>query len=840
MKVIIDGKSIETDSKRTILDIARDNGISIPSLCDHPELIPFTGCRLCLVQIEGKRGFLPACSTEPEEGMKVKTQTPKLRRLRKQILELILSEHPNACLICQEKENCDEMKSTIRKVGEATGCVLCPNNGRCQLQDVVEEIGIERVHFPSVYKNLEVQRGDPFFDRNFNLCILCGRCVRICREVRGLSTLTFIQRGPETVVGTALDRSLRDSNCQFCGACVDVCPTGSLTEKAVKYDGLPQETKETVCPLCSMGCRLDASLREGRVLSFRPAGNGSVNQGQACVKGRFALRDVIYSPRRLRRPQIRIKKELQEVGWDEALDFVAKKLKAYKTSETAIVGSSQASCESMFALQRFAQEILKTKLVIQDGNPSAQTFTQDVLGAHGLTAEMDNRFDEISQAKVIFLIGTNIAASQPLVWLETLKAVKAGAKLLVAGSSEYVFERHASLVLRIKPGSEGYLMQTLSKLYLCRDDSLSVSDIAGAADLVSSLEGLSLSKALQSIGIEEKDLRAALQLLESPGPAVYLFGEELTSRAAGHEYVTALWNLSLQTQARLFPLGSTNNERATTTIGTVAQAATLDLVSQALQTRDLKALYLAGPFKLPPKAKPEFLVVQDSYAGALIDKADVVLPSTTWAEEGGTYINAEGRVQAADKLIEPLDEARPDWWVFTQLSRKIKREGWPYKKVSQVWKDLQKQTSSLKDIRSAQLKKTNQNFLPRVETGKNVFLPISPADIGIKASKRFPLILLNDSNLDGYKGLILSEDITGFRFIRDEAWVRIHPGVADSLGLNDGDNIEVESAYGKTSAKLKISAAVPEGLAQAAFSTHRFAKKPVGNIFPINIKRGQG
>jgi len=225
MKVIIDGKSIETDSKRTILDIARDNGISIPSLCDHPELIPFTGCRLCLVQIEGKRGFLPACSTEPEEGMKVKTQTPKLRRLRKQILELILSEHPNACLICQEKENCDEMKSTIRKVGEATGCVLCPNNGRCQLQDVVEEIGIERVHFPSVYKNLEVQRGDPFFDRNFNLCILCGRCVRICREVRGLSTLTFIQRGPETVVGTALDRSLRDSNCQFCGACVDVCPT---------------------------------------------------------------------------------------------------------------------------------------------------------------------------------------------------------------------------------------------------------------------------------------------------------------------------------------------------------------------------------------------------------------------------------------------------------------------------------------------------------------------------------------------------------------------------------------------------------------------------------------
>ena len=403
MKVIIDGKTIETEASKTILESARENGISIPSLCDHPDLIPFTGCRLCLVQIEGKRSFLPACSTLPEEGMKVKTQTPKLRQLRKQILELILSEHPNACLICQEKENCDEKKSTIRKVGEATGCVLCPNNGRCELQDVVEEIGIERVHFPSVYKNLEVERGDPFFDRNFNLCILCGRCVRICREVRGLSTLTFVQRGPETIVGTALDRSLRDSNCQFCGACVDVCPTGSLTEKAVKYDGLPQETKKTVCPLCSMGCELEANLREGRILNFRPVGNSSVNKGQACVRGRFTLRDVIYSSHRLQRPMIRIQKELQEVGWDEALEFVAAKLKKYKGKEIAVVGSSQTSCENVFALQRFAQEVLKTKLMIQDEAASPQAYTQDLMCAHGLDSVPDVPFGDISHAKVIFL-----------------------------------------------------------------------------------------------------------------------------------------------------------------------------------------------------------------------------------------------------------------------------------------------------------------------------------------------------------------------------------------------------------------------------------------------------
>ncbi len=840
MIVIIDGKTIETESNKTILEIARENGISIPSLCDHPDLIPFTGCRLCLVQIEGKRGFLPACSTSPEEGMKVKTRTPKLRQLRKQILELILSEHPNACLICQEKENCDEKKSTIRKVGEATGCVLCSNNGRCQLQDVVEEIGIERVHFPSVYRNLEVQRGDPFFDRNFNLCILCGRCVRICHEVRGLSTLTFVQRGSETVVGTALDRSLWDSNCQFCGACVDVCPTGSLTEKAVKYDGLPQENKKTVCPLCSMGCELEVSLREGKVLNFRPVANGSVNQGQACVRGRFTLRDVIYSSRRLQKPMIRIKKELQEVGWDEAIDFVAARLKKYKAKEIVVVGTSQASCENAFALQRFAQDVLKTGLMIQDEAPSPQVFTQDLLRAHGLGAEPDIRFKDISQAKVIFLLGTNIAASQPLVWLETLKAVKAGAKLLVASSTEYLFERHASLVLRIKPGSEALLLQTLSKLYLCRDDSQSTSNIAGATDFISSLERTSHSKSLETLGIEEKDLRAALHLLESSGPAWYLFGEELTSRATGQENVAALWNLALQTKARLFPLSGTSNQKGLAAIGAASQAATADRISQALQSRELKALYLSGPFSLPPKAKPEFLVIQDSHAGPLIDKADVVLPSTTWAEEEGIYINAEGRIQAAEKLIEPLGDARPDWWVLTQLSRKLRKEGWTYKKVSEVWNDLRKRTSSLKDFSSAHVKKSNQNFLPRAEIGKQAFLPVTPAVNGTKTSKRFPLLLLNERNLDRYKSLILSEDITGFRFFRDEAWVRIHPDTADTLGIKNNDVIEVESAHGKVHAKLKITGSVPVGLAQAALSVQRFAKKPVGNIFPVNIKRGQG
>jgi len=186
IKVTIDSQMIELESPVTILEAAREKDIYIPSLCDHPSLSLFTGCRMCIVEIQGRKGVVPSCSTSVEDGMIVKTNTPKLQKMRRHILELILSEHPNACLICKEKENCDEYKSTIRKVGETTGCVLCANNHHCELQKVAEHVKLKNVRFPSQYKDLEIDKDDPFFERNYNLCILCGRCVRVCHEIRGL------------------------------------------------------------------------------------------------------------------------------------------------------------------------------------------------------------------------------------------------------------------------------------------------------------------------------------------------------------------------------------------------------------------------------------------------------------------------------------------------------------------------------------------------------------------------------------------------------------------------------------------------------------------------------
>jgi len=561
MKVTVDGKKIEVEGQRTILEVAREKGIFIPSLCDHPQLTPFGGCRLCIVEIKEKGGYPPSCSTYVENGMEIKTKTPRLQKLRGEILELILSEHPNACLICTEKENCDEYKSTIRKVGEVTGCVLCSNNGRCELQEVVEALKIDKVRFPSVYRNLEVKKRDPFFDRDYNLCILCGRCVRICQEVRGASAVSFVYRGSQAVVGTVLDLPLLESGCQFCGACVDICPTGSLAERAIRYEDLPDERTKTICPLCSMGCELKIDLKSQKILSSKPSDEGAVNQGQACVKGRFLIKDLVYSPRRILKPLVRVNKELEEASWDEALDFVAQRIKKFKGKEIALVASPQVSCEEYFLFQKFAREELKTENMDNPYRFSPLAAFDDIAQENGLKLNLNFEIKDISRAKTLFLIGEDIPKSHPIIWLEVLKAVQRGSKLVVASPAELSLNRHSSLWLQIKPGTEFYLLSFLSKLFLQNEQEADNPRIEGFDTFKDSLDELDLSKIFEATGITREKLKKASELLREAENAAFLFGTGLTQHPRGNRSVAALWNLALQTQAELFPLGLENNLR---------------------------------------------------------------------------------------------------------------------------------------------------------------------------------------------------------------------------------------------------------------------------------------
>lgn len=854
MKITIDTQEIEFKGKKTILELARENDIYIPSLCDYVRLTPFTGCRLCIVEVKGRKGYLPSCAVNADDGMEIKTKTPRLQKLRKQILELILSEHPNSCLICSEKDNCDEYKSTIRKVGEVTGCVLCSNNGRCELQDVVEALKIEKVEFPSLYRNIEIKKSDPFFDRNFNLCILCGRCVRICQEVRGAAVLSFVSRGSQAVVGTVLDQPLLETGCQFCGACVDVCPTGALTERAIKYETLPDKITTTVCPFCSMGCELEIALREGKILDSKPSKKGEVNQGQACVKGRFIVRNVVHSSQRILKPLVRVNRDLEEVSWEEAIGFTVKRLKKYTGKKVACVGSLQTTCEDNYVFHKFAREVLKTENI--DSLICFSPLEKMLKAARekSFTPDFNFNIEEIAEARTVFLFGEDIPVSHPIIWLTVLRALNSGANLIVVSPTELSLNRFSSLWLKIKPGSDLALLHFLSKTLI---ENGKAEDIAKVEHLVSfkdSLGKIDYPHFFEQTGLVQEELEEAARLLSGEGPMAFLFGMGLTQHPWGGQNFEALWNLAQITHARLYPLGLENNQRGEFEIKRhfAPKGKTYDQIIQAVSSGDIKSLYCVGPVPSLEKVSLEFMIVQDSFINENSKKADVVFPAATFAETEGIFINTEGRIQKFNKVIEPQGEAKADWWIISKLAQKMGYKGFDYRNPSGIMRELSKVVGCFRGVSYPNLLKSNKVFAREENKREKQFIPLKYNILPYKISKKYPYFLCLQYNLDYYRSLSLPREIEGLRRIRNPQWIEMSPKDAKDLGLKEGENVVVESSFGKIKGLVKIIEAIPGGVFRAGLLWGEDSNCFTSNLMqacakesnslgmiPVKIKRGK-
>jgi len=344
-----------------VLEAALDNNIQIPHLCTHSSLEPFGACRMCLVEIEGMRGYPTSCTTPAAEGMAVKTNTEKINELRRNILALMMLEHPSACLVCSRKELCEQFRPDAEKAGRTTGCHTCNNKEICEIRELAEELGLTELAVPPSYHQRAIERSGPFIDRDLNLCILCGRCVRICKHLQEKAVIDFINRSSRTQVGQAFGRSLLEAGCTFCGACIDVCPTGALADRYAKWHGPADSVTQSTCIFCGESCAIEFSSKDGKLITAK-AVNGDV---PVCVLGRFAVPEFLNGPDRLRTAYIRIGKIPRESEWKDALEQAHDKLKGFKGNEFAFVCDTTSSIEDRFVFRKFTNRVMKSKNYIE-------------------------------------------------------------------------------------------------------------------------------------------------------------------------------------------------------------------------------------------------------------------------------------------------------------------------------------------------------------------------------------------------------------------------------------------------------------------------------------------
>ncbi len=391
MELTIDNQTLTARAGESVLHCALRHNIDIPHLCTHPSLPAFGACRMCVVEIDGLRGFPASCTTPATAGMVVRTHTAALQDLRRGILELILLEHPSSCLVCEKMELCEEFRPGAAKAGRTVGCHTCNNKDGCDVRSLSDELGVKDLPVPPVYRNIPLERSDPFIDRDLNLCILCGRCVRICKAHHGQSTIDFVGRGSQTRIGEAFGRSLADAGCRFCGSCIDVCPTGSLADRYAKWFGAPARYVSTTCTLCDEACAITVHTNARR---HAVMARGVNTRQPICVLGRFAIPELLNGTSRLKKPQIRVGERMRDVPWPRALAEAAERLQPFIGDGFALVCDSSHTLEDRHVFHKFTSDVMHSPHYIEirpDRRGVSRALLPDGVRAALLTGDFVDR-----------------------------------------------------------------------------------------------------------------------------------------------------------------------------------------------------------------------------------------------------------------------------------------------------------------------------------------------------------------------------------------------------------------------------------------------------------------
>ena len=873
LNLTIDDVEITAKPGQTVLQAAIDNNVYIPYLCYWPGMKPYGACRMCVVEVEGGRGTPASCTLPVADGMVVRTASPEVGDLRHGILELLLSEHPHGCLTCHRIALCGSDDICLRHVSVVDRCVVCPKNERCELKDTVRYVNMSmETPLTYNYRNLQVETGDPFYDRDYNLCIVCARCVRVCEEIRGDDAVTMIERSGTVLVGTSHGSSLLESGCEFCGACIDVCPVGALVERDHKWDKAVKTVK-TTCTHCSVGCQVNLEV-DSRGSVIRSVGDweSPVSNGQLCYMGKFG-NEFVNKPDRLKTPMIRQHGELVEASWDDALGIIAARLAGYKGDAFSLLVSPRTTNEQAYLAGKFARSVMGTNNVSLsvDSRPELVEPLGRRLGRMAATGTVT----ELEDAGCVLVVNSNITEEHNVAAVPIKKGHKKGGKLIVVDTREVELTRYADLWLRPFPGTELALMGGMLKVIL--DEGLQDADfVASRCDdfdvQTASLATYDLDMVASTTGVPADKIAAAARLFAGVDSAAVIYALDNIDAEARTPLTEALIDLALVTgdvgkpSSGLFPLRPGANSQGALDVGCSphylpgqvavdnAPGFTASDALEAMVAGDIKAAMVIGDSPLFTSeavhafSHTEFLVVQDLFLNELAQSADVVLPMTSFAEDDGTVTNLDRWVQLRRPAIDPPGEARPSTHTFAELAKRMGAADFGDGDPAGVLSEIASVIPAYAGITHDTLE--NGGVQLPWTTPERVALralpETSPRAAGVEG---FPFLFAPGRVLamPGEEVEIIRSN--GKNAIRREDALEIHPDDAASLGVAPGEIIEVATSshrirgMARTTGSLRgvISATVLFGeLATALDSSgdcDPMLKVPGLHIMPVRVEK---
>ena len=863
----IDGTEVTVPEGTSIMRAAMELGTQIPKLCATDMLDSFGSCRLCLIEIEGRNGTPASCTTPVGEGMVVKTQTDRLKRLRKGVMELYISEHPLDCLTCSA-------------------------NGDCELQDMAGAVGLRDVRYGydgKKHPNPGIDASNPYFTYEPSKCIVCSRCVRACEEVQGTFALTIANRGFGSVVSPSMEESFLDSECVSCGACVQACPTATLNEKSVIEIGTPDTATVTTCAYCGVGCSFRAEMRGDELVRMIPQKDGKANRGHSCVKGRFAY-GYAHHKDRITKPMIRekITDPWREVSWEEAIQHTVSEFKRiqakYGQSSIGGITSSRCTNEETFLVQKLIRAGFGNNNVDTCARVCHSPTGYGLKTTYGESAGTQD-FDSVEDTDVILVIGANPTDGHPVFASRMKKRLRQGAKLIVVDPRRIDLVESpnvkADYHLPLRPGTNVAVLTSLAHVIVteglvneqfvrerCEWDEFEdwarfAADPRHAPEEVEKLSGVPADL-----------IRKAARLYATGGNAAIYYGLGVTEHSQGSTTVMAIANLAMATGnigrkgVGVNPLRGQNNVQGSCDMGSfphelpgyrhVSETATLELF-ESLWGRPLlnepglripnmidaaldgsfKGIYIQGEDILQSDpntqhmaaglAAMECVVVQDLFLIETANYAHVFLPGSTFLEKNGTFTNAERRIQRVRKVMAPMN-GYEDWEITQMLSNAL---GYPmhYDHPSQIMDEIARLTPTFTGVSYEKLDKLGSVQWPcndeapegtpimHTETftrGKGKFVVTEYVATDEKTGPRFPLLLTT--------GRILSQYNVGAQTRRTEnvVWheedrLEIHPFDAETRGIRDGDFVKITSRAGETSLRALITERVAPGVVYTTF-----------------------